>query len=67
MIATTVYHPQSIAPSWSYARQIVMGTADVPVLDKAGAPLPMGTFIVFQAISDNGTGDARIKFSPNDY
>lgn len=52
--------------SWSYARQIVTGTADVPVLDKLGSPLPSGTMIVFQAISDNGAGDARIKFSPAD-
>lgn len=36
------------------------------VLAKNGTPLPAGTFIVFQAISDNGTGDARIKFSPAD-
>lgn len=66
MIATTVSHPQPLAPSWSYARQVVTGTADVPVLDKSGVPLPAGTFIVFQAISDNGTGDARIKFNPTD-
>ncbi|WP_298613408.1 hypothetical protein [uncultured Thiothrix sp.] len=66
MIATTVSNQQPIAPLWSYARQIVTGTSDVPVLDKSGIPLPAGTFIVFQAISDNGTGDARIKFSPAD-
>jgi hypothetical protein len=66
MIATTISHPQPLAPSWSYARQVVTGTADVSVLDKSGVPLPAGTFIVFQAISDNGTGDARIKFSPSD-
>ena len=58
--------PVALPPVWHYARQIVTGTADVPVLDKSGAPLPAGTFIVFQAISDNGTGDARIKFSPAD-
>lgn len=66
MIATTVSHPPPLAPSWSYARQVVTGTADTPVLDKSGVPLPAGTFIVFQAISDNGTGDARIKFNPTD-
>lgn len=55
-----------LPPVWHYARQIVTGTADVPVLDKNGAPLTAGTMIVFQAISDNGTGDARIKFSPAD-
>ena len=36
------------------------------MLDKNGSPLPAGTMIVFQAISDNGTGDARIKFNPAD-
>ena len=66
MIATTVSHPQPLAPSWSYARQVVTGTSAVPVLNKLGVPLPAGTFIVFQSISDNGTGDARIKFSPTD-
>ena len=53
-------------PIWHYARQVVTGTADVPVLDKNGSQLPAGTMIVFQAISDNGTGDARIKFNPSD-
>lgn len=53
-------------PLWHYARQIVTGTSDVLVLDKNGNPFPSGTFIVFQAISDNGTGDARIKFKPAD-
>lgn len=53
-------------PVWHYARQIVTGTADVLVRDKNGSPLPTGTMIVFQAISDNGTGDARIKFNPGD-
>ena len=53
-------------PVWHYARQIVTGTADVPVRDKNGSPLPAGTLIVFQAISDNGTGDARLKFKPSD-
>ncbi len=43
MIATTVSHPQPLAPSWSYARQVVTGTADVPVLDKLGIPLPAAT------------------------
>ncbi len=57
---------RSNTPLWSYARQVVTGTADVPVLDKSGIPLPSGTLIVFQAISDNGTGDARIKFNPTD-
>ena len=52
--------------AWAYHHQIVTGTADVPVLDKNGSPLPAGTFIVFQAISDNGTGDARVKFNPAD-
>lgn len=42
------------------------GTADMAVRDKNGSPLPTGTMIVFQAISDNGTGDARIKFKPSD-
>lgn len=41
------------------------GTADMAVRDKNDSPLPAGTFIVFQAISDNGTGDARIKFKPS--
>lgn len=58
--------PVALPPIWHYARQIVTGTADVPVLDKNSTPLPAGTFIVFQAISDNGTGDARIKFNPAD-
>ena len=53
-------------PIWHYARQIVTGTADVPVLDKSGSPLPSGTKIIFQGISDNGTGDARVKFNPSD-
>lgn len=53
-------------PVWHYARQIVTGTTDVPVRDKNDSPLPAGTMIVFQAISDNGTGDARIKFKPSD-
>lgn len=53
-------------PVWHYARQIVTETADVPVLDKNGSPLPTGTVIVFQAISDNGTGNARIKFKMSD-
>ena len=53
-------------PLWSYARQVVTGTSAVPVLDKSGVPLPAGTFIIIQAISDNGAGDARIKFSTND-
>lgn len=53
-------------PVWHYTRQVVTGTTDVPVLDKNGSPLPASTFIVFQAISDNGTGDARIKFNPAD-
>lgn len=53
-------------PVWNYARQIVTGTSDVLVLDKNGSPLTAGTMIVFQAISDNGTGDARIKFNPRD-
>lgn len=53
-------------PVWHYTRQVVTGTTDVPVLDKNGSPLPTGTMIVFQAISDNGTGDARIKFKPTD-
>lgn len=56
----------TLPPVWHYARQIVIGTTDVPVLDKNGSPLPTGTMIVFQAISDNGTGDARIKFNPAD-
>lgn len=51
---------------WHYARQIVTGTVDVLVRDKNGSPLPTGTMIVFQAISDNSTGDARIKFKPSD-
>lgn len=46
-------------PIWHYAIQIVTGTADVPVRDKNGSPLTAGTMIVFQAISDNGTGDAQ--------
>lgn len=58
--------PVALPPVWHYARQIVTGTSDVPVLDKNGTPLPVGTFIVFQAISDNGTGDARVKFNPAD-
>ena len=58
--------PVALPPVWHYARQIVIGTIDVPVLDKNSTPLPAGTMIVFQAISDNGTGDARIKFSPAD-
>ena len=53
-------------PIWHYARQVVTGTTDVPVLDKNGSQLPAGTFIVFQAISDNGAGDARVKFKPSD-
>ena len=57
---------QVTLPIWHYARQIVTGTTDVPVLAKNGSPLPAGTFIVFQAISDNGTGDAQIKFDPSD-
>ncbi|MFI0399666.1 MAG: hypothetical protein ACH34X_11320 [Thiolinea sp.] len=38
--------PVALPPIWHYARQIVTGTADVPVLDKNGAPLTAGTMIV---------------------
>lgn len=68
MPATTTPASSSVPvmPVWHYARQIVTGTADVLMLDKNGSPLIAGTMIVFQAISDNGTGDARIKFNPAD-